>query len=215
MRSAWDTSQEGGIGLTKLFEMQLDQRKHDEEYHRDIFFLNYQDRLKHVAFHYAKYGGRLARDLHHSMDQSVPPSGHEIGKTLTDAFIMTLSAAELFNQNLELAVRKILGLPEKEESFSQFAAAVAAKSKKLVLTVQGTKLDGSLLNILVELDDCSGIISKACDSLDHMEGIDRPLVIDTLARILVLLIVSGMEFRVDYEQSVPDRLKEIEQKKLL
>jgi hypothetical protein len=195
--------------------MQLNQRKHDEEYHRDIFFLNYQDRLKHIAFHYAKYSARLARDLHHSMDQNIHSSGHDIGKTLTDAFIMTLSGAELFNQNLELAVRKILGLPAKEESFGQFAETVAGKSQRLVQFRKSSELDGRLLGILIELDDCSGIISKACDSLDHMEGIDRPLIVDTLARILTLLLVAGKEFKVDYEQSVPARLKEIEQKKLL
>lgn len=212
MWSAGDALQEDEI--LKLFEMQLNQRKHDENYHRDIFFLNYQDRLKHVAFHYAKYSGRLARDIRHRFNSKEPSSGHDVGKTLTDAFIMTLSGAELFNVNLESVVRSSLGLPLEEDSFDRFVSLVSTKSS--LITPIGTRSsDQVLLSFLLELDDCSGIISKTCDGLDHMEGIDRKLVINTLGRILILLIVAGDAFQVNYELSVPSRLKDIEQNRLL
>src|SRR5437868_13538203 len=68
--------------------IQLDQFKHDETYHREIARLSTQDRLKHMALHFAKYAGNLAE-----------PTSDEIAlkKAVTDTFIIAVSTANTLN----------------------------------------------------------------------------------------------------------------------
>lgn len=67
------------------------QHEHDLRNHFDIVTLSRIDRLKHYGLHFAKYAGRLARG------DTEPKSRSE---TLTDAFLVALSAANALNQVL-------------------------------------------------------------------------------------------------------------------
>ncbi|HCC3245754.1 TPA: hypothetical protein JD771_002471 [Legionella pneumophila subsp. pneumophila] len=42
--------------------LQKNQLIHDEKYHRDIFFLKTQDKVKHIVLHLAKYLGKLCEE---------------------------------------------------------------------------------------------------------------------------------------------------------
>lgn len=72
---------------------QISQQKHDLSNHFDIICLHKSDRMKHYGLHFAKYVGRLARNRHNES---------ELKRTLVDAFLIALSAANCMNQKLEI-----------------------------------------------------------------------------------------------------------------
>ena len=67
------------------------QHEHDLKNHFDILSLSRLDRLKHYGLHFAKYAGRFARGEAEAKNRS---------ETLTDAFLVALSAANALNQAL-------------------------------------------------------------------------------------------------------------------
>ncbi|MDF2234548.1 hypothetical protein P2H44_18460 [Albimonas sp. CAU 1670] len=74
-----------------LIEWQRDQYQHDLRYHFDVISLHKNDRLKHYALHFAKYVGRIARG---DCEEKT------IEQTVTDAILITLSAANCLHQEL-------------------------------------------------------------------------------------------------------------------
>ncbi len=75
-----------------LLQLQREQHRHDERNHADIAFLPKSDRLKHYGLHYAKYVGRLAREV------SEPKP---VERTVVDAALICLSAANTLHQRLD------------------------------------------------------------------------------------------------------------------
>ncbi|WP_172297756.1 hypothetical protein [Pseudoruegeria sp. HB172150] len=75
-----------------FLEAQKAQHEHDLRNHFDILSLHKVDRLKHYGLHFAKYVGRLARGNLEEKPYSV---------TLTDAYLVCLSAANTLHQRLE------------------------------------------------------------------------------------------------------------------
>ncbi|RWX81567.1 hypothetical protein EPK99_04610 [Neorhizobium lilium] len=75
-----------------LLRWQQQQFQHDRRNHTDIICLSRMDRLKHYGLHYAKYAGRVAL---HPNDLSV------LSRTLVDALLVMLSAANVLSQRLD------------------------------------------------------------------------------------------------------------------
>lgn len=75
-----------------LLRWQQEQFQHDRRNHTDIICLSRTDRLKHYGLHYAKYVGRvaIARDQDDVMR-----------KTIVDAVLVFLSAANVLSQRLD------------------------------------------------------------------------------------------------------------------
>ena len=78
----------------EILRWQQDQYDHDMRNHFDILSLHKNDRLKHYAMHFAKYAGRVARG-----EAEAKP----ISRTVTDAILVCLSAANTLHQKLEYA----------------------------------------------------------------------------------------------------------------
>jgi hypothetical protein len=76
-----------------LRQLQSAQYAHDQRNHFDILSLHKTERLKHYGLHFAKYAGRLARG-------SAEPK--PVHRTITDAFLINLSAANTLAQDLSL-----------------------------------------------------------------------------------------------------------------
>lgn len=74
-----------------LREQQKLQYQHDLANHLDILSLPRADRLKHYGLHFAKYAGRFARG---------EAEAKSVEETLVDAFLVSLSAANVLNQAL-------------------------------------------------------------------------------------------------------------------
>lgn len=71
--------------------LQLAQFQHDEMYHREIARLSTQDRLKHMALHFAKYVGNLAVAGDDEAQRQ---------RVIIDVFIIGTSCANTLNLNL-------------------------------------------------------------------------------------------------------------------
>ena len=82
------------LSSQELRQLQRDQHSHDMRNHFDILSLHKADRIKHYGLHFAKYVGRLARE-------SAEPK--PVSRTLTDAFLVNLSAANTLVQDLGAA----------------------------------------------------------------------------------------------------------------
>jgi hypothetical protein len=112
--------------LPDLDALQLEQFKHDEMYHREIARLNIQDRLKHMALHFAKYAGNVAE------------AGNDEGalkKAVTDTFIIAVSTANILNARLP----DVLSSGKIEVSSSSFGNALAIHAGRMAAACE--KLD--------------------------------------------------------------------------
>ena len=85
-----ETQTRSGLSPDDLARLQWEQFEHDEKYHREIARLTVQDRLKHMALHFAKYSGGLAAG----------PDEAELRRLVTDIFVIALSSANILNVRL-------------------------------------------------------------------------------------------------------------------
>ena len=83
-------SEVGMFSLSQMRQLQRDQYDHDRRNHSDIWSLHRIERLRHYGLHFAKYVGRIARG-------KVDPK--PVDRTLTDAFLISLSAANTLHQD--------------------------------------------------------------------------------------------------------------------
>jgi hypothetical protein len=82
------------LSADELGHMQCQQHAHDMRNHFDILALHKNDRLKHYGLHFSKYVGRLARG---------PAESKPVERTVVDALLITLSAANTLHQDLRKA----------------------------------------------------------------------------------------------------------------
>lgn len=120
---------EGSARVGRLVDwpaVQFAQFEHDEKYHREISRLTVQDRLKHMALHFAKYAGRLFEPL----DEAT------FKRTAVDTMIIAVSCANILN----LAVDREK-LPETAALLSreQFTRDLAISAGKIATACE--KLD--------------------------------------------------------------------------
>lgn len=85
-----DSSEAVSLDAVVLDRLQWEQFEHDEKYHREIARLTVQDRLKHMALHFAKYAGEI-------YDQ---PSEDKFRRLVTDTLVIGISAANTLNVKL-------------------------------------------------------------------------------------------------------------------
>jgi len=83
------------LSFVQMRELQRGQHAHDQRNHSDIWFLHRVERLRHYGLHFAKYVGRIARG------KAEPKS---VARTLTDTFLISLSAANTLHQDLSAEV---------------------------------------------------------------------------------------------------------------
>lgn len=85
-----DSSEALRLDAAVLDRLQWEQFEHDEKYHREIARLTVQDRLKHMALHFAKYAGEIFAG----------PSEDKFRRLVTDTLIIGISAANTLNIRL-------------------------------------------------------------------------------------------------------------------
>ena len=89
-----------GLDPAALDRLQWEQFQHDEKYHREIARLTVQDRLKHMALHFAKYAGNLAEAAGDNL---------RVQRIVTDIFIIATSTANVLNMRLSDRLEGIAG----------------------------------------------------------------------------------------------------------
>lgn len=145
---------------------------------------------------------------------------YQLKKTLTDSFIIVLNAAEIFGLDLDLDVAKSLSLAKSSRTdVNKLAHLLREKDPNLYPNLAAAKNDDKrqnlMLNLLLEYADAAQVLHKACDSLDHMEGIDREKITLSLVNLLAIIVLAGDSMGLDFEVSVPERWREIEKSKVL
>lgn len=99
------------------------QYDHDIKNHFDIISLPRLDRLKHYGLHFAKYAGRFARGNTENKSREA---------TLTDAFLVALSAANTLNQALpDLGEDRGGHSPPSDLVFTDYAGRFADACEKI------------------------------------------------------------------------------------
>jgi hypothetical protein len=125
-------SSEGAPDIRDLLEqLQLEQFQHDEKYHREIARLGTQDRLKHMALHFAKYVGNLA--------SAAGEEDGQIQRIVTDVFIIGTSTSNILNLRLAEAVPLLRTDSSSNGDLTTFAAALTINMGKMAAACE--KLD--------------------------------------------------------------------------
>jgi hypothetical protein len=195
--------------MGRLITLQNEQFKHDENYHRDILYMTYQDRFKHDALHYGKYSGRFAELL-------IPDTPNEkiksiVKKTLVDAFIIVLHSAEQLHMDLEEYFKEKLNI-ERDLSIQELTDILKEASPDIHLSLNSQNDKEKLLNLMLKITIIGGRMQKAAEELDHMVGIPSDQIRDDLGNLLVILLVAGNIWGVDYEKDVRNRWEDIAKK---
>ena len=180
----------------ELFALQVAQLTHDEFYHREIVRLTVHARVNHMALHFCKYVGQLAKALHCD-DQQI------VRRTITDSFVIGLSSANILNLRLADVI------PEAREatSLSELGRMLLAKSA----SVADRRGDWLLLTYAVE----AGQMARACEKLDHLEAHPfREEMTKSIAAICRASLMAAEVFSLDLPRMIKDRFAEIEPKYL-
>jgi hypothetical protein len=98
--------------------VQFAQFEHDEKYHREIARLPVQDRLRHMALHFAKYAGRLQDD----------PTDPQFKKVAIDVLIIAISSANILNIDLSATP---LEQAHRDATKAMFAKRVAVAAGRM------------------------------------------------------------------------------------
>lgn len=185
------SGQASGSPITpeEIFQLQLEQRRHDEMYHPEIARLTVHHRLNHMALHFAKYAGRIA-------DAVRTGSHSDVDRTLVDIFIIALSSANILNVRLGDAVYAEAGdIPNPREG---------------VLVI-----DNSIVEFLAEVTSASGKMAKACESIDHLEAVPFREELTSAVVALARCVLNRVPAQsLDLLSAVHERLESVRKTKI-
>jgi len=173
-----------------ILALQRAQLQHDAAYHQDILVLDTARRAKHMALHNAKYTGRFVA--------AVEDGDSELfGRTLTDAFIISVATANTFSQDIGAEL-----LPEFGECVS--------------LQDLGERLfhnRGNESSFVREYAIHTGNMAKACESLDHLEDFPfRSQIVAANLGIFEAIVAEASVRRIDVTEAYSERISEVESK---
>ncbi|NKL54504.1 hypothetical protein [Rhizobium leguminosarum] len=136
----------------RIYDLQVEQLKHDELFHKDVVIMSLPDRVKHMALHNAKYIGYFIE----AIDRSEVKRFEAV---LTDAFIITLATANTLNQDLGQSVA--------ETGVSDGWLAAPAKGRASQIDHQAADPFAFVKAYACE----AGGLAKVCESWDHLEDV--------------------------------------------
>jgi len=180
--------------IDQLLALQWAQLNHDQNYHRDVCVLPTVPRIKHMAFHYAKYAAYLLEAVEQLDDV-------RINSTLVDAFIIALATANILNHQLSAD----LGC-ENEASLSDVGARLAE-------TLPRNAADE--LWVVKQFVRLSGRLAKMCESMDHLEDLPfRRELTNANSRLLEIVLAEAAARQLDLVVGYRARLRAIEERSM-
>lgn len=169
-----------------------EQRQHDVRAHRDVFYLPYPERMKHLTLHIAKYAGRLAHP------KSTPD---QLARTIADTFVILLSASDVLRIDFPKALSRWTSADDHPDLLALSAALSAAEPH--------IKEIGDWY--LRAVASAAGKMAKACESLDHMEPIPyREMLTEAVVELTRTTLIASAIISLDIEAAVRRRWQEIE-----
>jgi hypothetical protein len=197
----------------QILALQAFQLFHDDNYHRDIVMLPIALRLKHMGLHQAKYAGGFFTATNDNGEITDRP---RIEKLLVDAFTITLSTANILNQNLGQAISKDI-----EENYNKLCQKSPVEAQLSISALCGAYFFMVPGGIHVAGEETGwfarrftiecGRIAKACEAIDHMEDLAfRRQIADANLAQLKLIFAMCWDLQLDLELRYIARMREIE-----
>lgn len=178
-------------------QLQTMQHRHDETFHRDVATLRVDERLGHLALHFAKYVGRLAR-----ADIAAKDHKNKMRRTLSDTLLVALSASNVLRLDLDDRLEKMFGKVAKGD---------LGGWAKLIDTGAPATPDQMRAEWLNRLAAATGDMSLALDRHAHMMNAPaRAMMDDAVTEIIVSTIIVGRHLGADLAKLAEERWKEIE-----
>ncbi|MDP3881495.1 MAG: hypothetical protein Q8Q31_01315 [Nanoarchaeota archaeon] len=174
-----------------FFELQSTQKEHDHNNHSDISTLPLFDRINHYVLHYAKYTARLT---HQKGDVETE---RELKRTYTDAFLISLSASNALNMDLDVEMRK---------RFTKVARDIADYA------LVDRKMNVQELRVYSRdsLAISNGAMANTLEKRDHMDDLDsRSILIENLSEIAGMIISGSGHLDFDIVEASLERRRKI------
>jgi len=177
-----------------LFELQVGQKEHDARHHGDIYSLPMFAKLNHYVLHYAKYVPRLTRK-----DQEVQ---EQLKRTYTDAFLISLSASNALNMDLETSMK--VGFGTMTRDISEYTTGLKVQP-----------LDKIRVNSRDILAIATGAMADTMEKRDHLDDINSRSVMTTGVEDITKMILEGShQISFDIVQATLDRRANIAKTKV-
>ncbi|MGR9418239.1 hypothetical protein [Rhizobium leguminosarum] len=169
-----------------IYDLQLEQLRHDERFHKDVVILSLADRVKHMALHNAKYVAYFFE----------ANEGERFAAVLTDAFIITLATANTLNQDLGKAVA------EEWATISSFAEVPLPQPEGQQAFIKAYAI-------------AAGSLAKACESWDHLEMAPfNTMMRESNLSLFKLVVGYSGALKLDIVESYRARLRFIERRSM-
>ncbi|PDT50581.1 MULTISPECIES: hypothetical protein [Sinorhizobium] len=169
-----------------IYELQLEQLRHDESFHKDVVILPLAERVKHMALHNGKYVGYFFE----------ADDDDRFATVLTDAFIITLATANTLNQDLG-------------KSLSEDWATISGLADVPYPHPPGR--DGFIKAYAI----AAGLLSKACESWDHLEMAPfNSMMRESNLSLFRIVVGYAAATKLDIVDSYRKRLRFIEQRSI-
>ncbi len=179
----------------ELFQLQLEQFRHDEVYHREISRLSVHQRLNHMALHFSKYTGQIA-EICQTRDDAL------LQRAITDAFIISLCSANTLNMRI---ADQIEGCEMASISDLVDLGAVLAK--------RGEVENFNPLWFLKSMAIPTGRMAKGCESVDHLEPFPfNERIKESVVDICKTILIAASLRNLDLASAVRTRLAGVKEK---
>lgn len=170
-----------------FFELQIMQKEHDAKNHSDIHTLPLFGKINHYVLHYAKYAGRLTRKR--SDEETIK----ELKRTLVDAFLITLSASNALNVDLDYEIRKKLGkITEDIRDYIEDSKKITSDQLRIYSR-----------DVLVISNAAMADTMEKRDHFDDKES--RLILVESLCKTMVMILFGAHHLDFDIVQACLER----------
>lgn len=182
----------------QLLNIQIQQLEHDENFHKEITFLNTHQKINHMTLHFAKYAGKICSGVLNANDK------HLLDKTVIDAFIISIACANILNVRLSDAL-----MPASDYGKKKLPDLIGDITSNLKINTNEP------LWLLKTYPVVVGELAKACEAIDHLEDYDfRKKIVDCAVRISSLMLIAAQQLEIDLLEAVPLRLAGVKNKSI-
>lgn len=173
-----------------LLNLQVEQHRHDELYHREIARLSLHQRLNHMALHFAKYAGKI----------STTTDRQELQRVFVDSLVIALSTANILNVHLG----ELLQLESKENlGLMEFGLATAGEHPEFADPAKALR----------PFVAAAGRIAGACEKIDHLEEVNfRSELRGGIAQLSAISVATLAAQGIDPAAAVRERLQGVKKR---
>lgn len=186
-----------------LKKLETQQMAHDDRYHKDVWVLSTQGKIKHMAAHIGKYSGQILEQIRDPQDLV------KVRKYVVDSLIINFSYANIFtyrlSNHLAAAHLQLSSLEDLRNSIAQEYLSRKGYTK--------AKVEHGL-DLAMDMCILASLILKSVESLDHVEDHPfRPNFNKYTVEIFEILITLAYIYDIsNIDALISDRMYEVEKR---